>query len=739
MNIRTTIAAGVASLLASLALRQISADPRLIPGIVITTLLLVLAGLAFRLRGEQVVAGALAQFAVLIVGLLISWDVVSRNLPGDRVDRWMAGVDVAQTHMYQSQAPMGPNDPTLIVLLAIVALVVVLVDLFAVTGRYLLPAWGVLLVPYLVAVVVLRSPVNPLSFLLVLVGWLLLGGVGTFNLDRLWTRAISPAEGSGLKRSTLAGVGALIAIPAAATALVAGLLAPPDAEPRWLPGGNRSGPIQLTDPTIRLDESLRRPDDTTLLTYRTSTDSGLYLRTTALVKVDGSGWGQADMSLQRGFPNTIPGLGAATATVSTEINIRNFQTNYLPVPYAPTSWNAEGRWSYDPITLTVLNTGREKVADTMGLTYTAQSTNVQPPYQALELAMAGKPSDEGVSAVVPDDVPQAIRNLATRLTADQTSDGLKAIALQNYLRNTDVFSYSLDAPPGNNYSVMMNFLFRTHSGYCIHFASAMALMARTIGIPSRVAIGFVPGTQQADGSWLVTSHDMHAWPELYFAGLGWVQFDPTISVADAPTYTVPPVDAATPSVSAEPSTTPTPSSQDSPTPSATAQPSVEASTQVQTQSRGLGFNPAWLLLPVLVAAVLGLPWFVRREIRGHRLHSPAGGALADAAWDETRANAVDLGVSWPNGTSRQVAAILAPGLDESGAAALTRLAVLREQSLFASWTPKTSEQVASDVLLVRSSWAQRATGKRRLLASLLPASLWRSGRKRVTRTSDMLR
>ena len=61
----------------------------------------------------------------------------------------------------------------------------------------------------------------------------------------------------------------------------------------------------------------------------------------------------------------------------------------------------------------------------------------------------------------------------------------------------------------------------------MQFASTMAVMARTLGIPARVAVGFAPGEKLAKGGYLVGAHDAHAWPELYFQGVGWVRFEPT--------------------------------------------------------------------------------------------------------------------------------------------------------------------------------------------------------------------
>src|SRR5690606_3022285 len=67
----------------------------------------------------------------------------------------------------------------------------------------------------------------------------------------------------------------------------------------------------------------------------------------------------------------------------------------------------------------------------------------------------------------------------------------------------------------------------------------MASMARSLGIPARVAVGFAPGTPQADGTVAVGLRDAHAWPELYFEGIGWPRFEPTPTRGSAPAYTVP--------------------------------------------------------------------------------------------------------------------------------------------------------------------------------------------------------
>lgn len=99
------------------------------------------------------------------------------------------------------------------------------------------------------------------------------------------------------------------------------------------------------------------------------------------------------------------------------------------------------------------------------------------------------------------------------------------LALESWLRQTGGFTYD-ESPPRAKGPPLLTFVTRTKTGYCQHFAGAMALMLRMLGIPSRVAVGFTSGTYD-DGAWVVTDHDAHAWVEVWFSGLGWIPFDPT--------------------------------------------------------------------------------------------------------------------------------------------------------------------------------------------------------------------
>jgi transglutaminase-like putative cysteine protease len=103
-----------------------------------------------------------------------------------------------------------------------------------------------------------------------------------------------------------------------------------------------------------------------------------------------------------------------------------------------------------------------------------------------------------------------------------------AVALMSFFRSSGGFVYTNRPPPLGAVAPLVDFVTRTRAGYCQHFAGAMALMLRYLGVPARVAVGFSSGTYDAKaGVWRVTDHDAHAWVEVWFRGYGWLPFDPT--------------------------------------------------------------------------------------------------------------------------------------------------------------------------------------------------------------------
>jgi hypothetical protein len=175
-----------------------------------------------------------------------------------------------------------------------------------------------------------------------------------------------------------------------------------------------------------------------------------------------------------------------------------------------------------------------------------ESPNALGPGEVYEEAVLVSEATEAQLAAAGDDYSTAVRDLyldtsgitdrvaalAKEITADAENPYERAKALARYLRGED-FTYStagLEIPSGAD--LVDTFLFGEDGqiGYCQHYASAMALMARSVGLPARVAVGFAPGEAAGDGLWLVREANAHAWVEIYFPGHGWQIFEATKSI-----------------------------------------------------------------------------------------------------------------------------------------------------------------------------------------------------------------
>jgi len=166
-----------------------------------------------------------------------------------------------------------------------------------------------------------------------------------------------------------------------------------------------------------------------------------------------------------------------------------------------------------------------------GATYTVTSRSV--PVTAALLRAAGRVA---IPALVlnhfasPAPTTARVNTLARQITASAPTTYDKIRAIEAWLGAH--VKYSLNAPPSRpNVDVVDDFLFRTRIGWCEQVASSLVVMARSVGIPARLATGFVPGHRDPlSGQFVVRERDAHAWAEIYFAGVGWQPFDPTASV-----------------------------------------------------------------------------------------------------------------------------------------------------------------------------------------------------------------
>jgi transglutaminase-like putative cysteine protease len=161
--------------------------------------------------------------------------------------------------------------------------------------------------------------------------------------------------------------------------------------------------------------------------------------------------------------------------------------------------------------------------------YTAVSLVSQPGEDALRASRPVYPNWVTARYLgLPDRVPERVRALARDLTASASTPYDRAVAIETYLRQ---FPYNLEVPaPPAGRDVADYFLFDLKEGYCDYFATTMTVLARAAGLPARFVIGYANGTYDGLAAhYVVTQADSHAWVEIYFPGLGWVEFEPTPS------------------------------------------------------------------------------------------------------------------------------------------------------------------------------------------------------------------
>ena len=172
---------------------------------------------------------------------------------------------------------------------------------------------------------------------------------------------------------------------------------------------------------------------------------------------------------------------------------------WLPAAYEPMAISSEdGKVDWDPDSSTLIVDKDETTSD--GLTY--QVTSDVPKWQEAELRTAPAEVSRGGPRPLPRPArrlqPRGARSWPSRWSAGAATPYDQALALQDYLKVGD-FTYDLNVPGGHSEDALSTFLFDTKRGYCEQFAGSMAAMARAVGLPSRVAVGFTPGIQGDDG------------------------------------------------------------------------------------------------------------------------------------------------------------------------------------------------------------------------------------------------
>lgn len=214
----------------------------------------------------------------------------------------------------------------------------------------------------------------------------------------------------------------------------------------------------------------------------------------------------------------------AAQDIVQEYSVKELASIWLPAAYQPLEIEGVEGVSYNAESGSAIS----KFPTSDGLNYTVRSA--RPSFTRAELSMgeALAPASLRSHLELPEGIPPEVEQLARNVVgaAGAETPFARALALQNYLR--DNFEYDINIDQGHGRQALSNFLFSTKRGYCEQFAGSYAVLARMVGLPSRVAVGFTPGDfDQAAGVYRVRGIHAHAWPEVFIEGAGWVLFEPT--------------------------------------------------------------------------------------------------------------------------------------------------------------------------------------------------------------------
>ncbi|ROR96515.1 transglutaminase-like putative cysteine protease [Salana multivorans] len=399
-----------------------------------------------------------------------------------------------------------------------------------------------------------------------------------------------------------------------------------------------------------------------------------YLRGAVLTEyVPGAGWEGGTLG------STDPSDAGYTSVVY--VDSVGYAGWYLPVPDGTVRLlDPAGVWAYDA-DLEVWHTERARDPGhyLLGVDQSRPTTD----------ELAGdtvNPSSEETAIAA---LPSGVAELAQELVAGAETPFARAQALQQFfLDRENGFTYSLTVPDGSTGDPLLDFL-EVRTGYCEQYASTMAVLARAVGLPARVVVGYGPGSTSG-GITTITTHDAHAWVEIRFEEAGWVRFDPTPpdgSHRRIQGYTVPavepePTSGATSTAAPAPSSSPVKVEIDDPQPSPSA-----SSGAAPGASTGSADRWWWLVAGALVGgSVVGVGPSAERARRRRRRLARVRDADAGAAWEEVEALAVDHGVPLAEGASLRRGAhdlSQAVRLDERVRSSLTVLVRGAERSWYA--------------------------------------------------------
>jgi transglutaminase-like putative cysteine protease len=417
----------------------------------------------------------------------------------------------------------------------------------------------------------------------------------------------------------------------------------------------------VLSPFVSIDAKLNELADVEMFTVRSTQRS--YWRTTSLDEFDGVAWtySRPFEEASGDLPDVAdPPIGEVEQAVQ-EFQILRLGEIFMPAAYRPVSIRDERyptRWDADSATLVI----DEEFEDSDGNSYTVVSELPRLDPDVLRSADPTIPAEVRDTYLdLPLGFPDAVQALAEDVTQGLPTIYDRALALQNYFRS-DEFTYDKDIPGGGGTDAIVQFLFETKRGICQQFSGTFAAMARSIGLPARVASGFTTGEERPSepGVYHVSGSNGHTWPEVYLGEYGWVPFEPTPNrgIPGAQSYTGIPEQQAPPG---DPSTATTarPSGVDDPFEGEVSDTTIAVEAPADGGAEDAGRGGVWatmrdwagrvlvaaaVLIGVVAVVLATVPIIraVRRSGRRRRAQRPA--ERVRVAWEESVESAEMLGV-----------------------------------------------------------------------------------------------
>jgi len=644
-------------------------------------------------------------------------------------------------------APVHTTVAVRLAVCALLGLIAALVDLLAVVGRHGALAGVPLLIVFTVSGAVPRHPVSWVWFVLAAIGFLILLALDSSDDVQRWGHFVPRSRSSrrrsrGVSAQRVAAIAIVLAlavplfIPSSTKNLLTDLFHGGGGNGETGFGADRNNGLGGTggiDPFAALHGELNREHAVPLLDVKITSPDGtigipggvqpFYLRTNVLSSFQGDGWrpgpaGPSEPIDQTGFASA-PGVSFQphVAHYSAQITVTGLRSN-PPVFASPTAiTGAASGTSWNPRDLLL-------VGSTTDGNQVINEEVAQPNPTVADLRGAIG-HDPGLADYLKlPSIKPYVRSLTARVTANAHSPYDAARDISNFFAAPkNGFSYNLQTATGDSGDELTDFL-HNRIGYCQQYAASMAVMLRLAGVPSRVVLGYAHNTPDQQGEFTVTTFDAHAWVEAYFAGIGWVPFDPTplagVSGGAANDLVWAPHDKSTSNI--EPVV---------PRQSNTAHPVASASAPAPQRTAHASHGGVALVVPLTVLGVLAFvvavaltPALVRWQRRRRRLRRIRDGDT-EALWAELADTTVDLGYVWSDArTPRQVARWLGSSADAaSGSLQTLTRAVERARYSAAGGVDDPARDLAGELANLRTGLGLRRSPRERMRARFWPASL----------------